>query len=71
MSSGTAHTEPMFIASDAAEQAAFAAEFLARAILDSVERQSVARVALSGGTTPAEAYRRLARFALPWEESQH
>lgn len=66
MSIATAHAEPMFIASDATEQAAFVAELLARAILDSIDRHAVARVALSGGTTPAEAYRRLARFDLPW-----
>lgn len=55
------------VATDDAELAAFGAELLGRAIQDAVTARGVARVALSGGTTPGETYRRLADFALPWE----
>lgn len=54
------------VASDDAELAALAAELIGRAIADAVRERGVARVALSGGTTPGEAYRRVAAFELPW-----
>jgi len=54
------------VAADLAEHAAFTAELMARAIDEAVRQRSVARVALSGGNTPAEAYRRLAALDLPW-----
>lgn len=49
------------------EMAAFGAELLGRAIVSAVSARGVARVALSGGSTPGETYRRLAKLALPWE----
>jgi 6-phosphogluconolactonase len=55
------------VARDDAELAAFAAELMGRAIDGAVRERGVARVALSGGTTPGEAYRRVAGFALPWD----
>jgi 6-phosphogluconolactonase len=50
------------------EQATLAAELLARAIHDAVEARGVARVALSGGTTPSDTYRHLASLTLPWSQ---
>jgi len=54
-------------AEDALEHAALAAELLARGIHEAVQARGVARVALSGGTTPGPAYRRLAGMALPFD----
>jgi 6-phosphogluconolactonase len=54
------------VAADPAEHAALAAELVARAIDEAVRARGVARVALSGGETPVEAHRRLARLRLPW-----
>ncbi len=54
------------VASSDDELAAFAAEYIGRAIMDAVASRGVARVALSGGTTPGAAYRRVAEFDLPW-----
>lgn len=55
------------IADDRAQHAAFAAELCARAISSAVDERGVARVALSGGSTPSEAYQLLATLSLPWE----
>jgi 6-phosphogluconolactonase len=63
-------SEEMLVARDDGELAAFAAELLGRAIASAVKERGVARVALSGGTTPGEAYRRLAGFALPWDRGE-
>src|SRR5262249_6700979 len=52
-------TAETVVGKDKQEHAALAAELLARAIESAVARRGVARVALSGGTTPAEAYRTL------------
>lgn len=49
------------------ELAAFGAELIGRAIAAAVASRGVARVALSGGSTPGETYRRLADLALPWD----
>ncbi len=54
------------VASTQEEQAAMAAELLARAIQEAVDARGVARVALSGGTTPSDTYRHLAGLSLPW-----
>lgn len=59
--------QEILVAADRAEHAALAAELLARAIVAAVDEQGVARVALSGGTTPSEAYQRLAALALPFD----
>lgn len=60
----------VLVAADAAEHAALAAELMARAIHGAVEERGVARLALSGGSTPAEAYRRLAALDLPWARTE-
>jgi 6-phosphogluconolactonase len=56
----------VLVAKGRAEHAAFAAELLGRAIASAASERGAARVALSGGSTPAEAYQRLAELALPW-----
>jgi 6-phosphogluconolactonase len=69
MSGASPVTVPeILVASDRDEHAALAAELIARAIVAAVEARGVARVALSGGTTPAEAYRKLAALALPFDQ---
>jgi 6-phosphogluconolactonase len=62
--------EETIVAKDAAEQAALAAELLARAITEAAAARGVARIALSGGSTPSEAYQRLAALSLPWEQTE-
>jgi 6-phosphogluconolactonase len=54
------------VARDDVELAAFAAELTGRAVMDAVRGRGTARVALSGGSTPRPAYRRIADFDLPW-----
>jgi 6-phosphogluconolactonase len=56
------------VAGSREEHAALAAELLARAIQSAVDERGVARVALSGGTTPSDTYRALAGLALPWSK---
>lgn len=56
----------LIVAADIDEHAAFAAELMARAIWAAIEQRGAAFVALSGGSTPSEAYRRLASMDLPW-----
>lgn len=58
----------VIVARDRDEHAAFAAELIGRAIVKAVDERGVARVALSGGTTPAEAYRKVAALALPFDK---
>src|SRR4051794_32209511 len=65
--SSVASTETI-VAGSQEEQAAMAAELLARAIHEAVETRGVARVALSGGTTPSDTYRHLASLALPFRQ---
>jgi 6-phosphogluconolactonase len=55
------------VARDREELAALASELMARALREAVDRRGVARVALSGGTTPAETYQRLRGYELPFE----
>lgn len=55
------------VAADEHEHTAFAAELVARAIVEAVRERGVARVALSGGGTPGATYRKLASMALPFE----
>ena len=59
--------DEVMVARDPREHAAFAAELLARAIVEAVAARGVARVALSGGSTPSDAYRALAGYALPFD----
>ena len=56
------------VAKDRSEHAALGAEFLARAITEAVDQRGIARVALSGGTTPSETYQRLAALKLPFDK---
>ncbi len=69
-SSSSGGAGEVIVAADAAEHAALAAELMARAIDAAIDERGIARVALSGGTTPAEAYRRLAELDLPWERTE-
>lgn len=62
--------EEAIVAKDAAEHAKLAAELMARAITAAVEARGVARIALSGGSTPSPAYQRLAELALPWAQTE-
>jgi 6-phosphogluconolactonase len=57
----------VLVARDRAEHAALGAELLGRAIVAAVEARGVARVALSGGSTPSETYQKLAAMALPFD----
>lgn len=50
-----------------AELATLTAELLGRAIDDAVRARGIARIGLSGGTSPGPAVRALAALALPWE----
>jgi 6-phosphogluconolactonase len=56
------------VARDPIEHAAFAAEMLARAIAEAVDKHGVARVAISGGETPVQTHRNLASLALPFDK---
>lgn len=69
-SSGPSAREEVIVATDADEHAALACELMARAIYAAATERGVARIALSGGTTPAQAYRRLAALSLPWEATE-
>ncbi|AUX23568.1 6-phosphogluconolactonase [Sorangium cellulosum] len=62
--------EETCVASDAAELARLGAELMARAITEAIGARGVARIALSGGSTPSEAYQRLAALALPWDQTE-
>lgn len=62
--------DEVLIAGNPDEQARFASELLGRAISSAVEERGVARVALSGGSTPGETYRRLAANALPFDRAE-
>lgn len=55
------------LADDKAQHAALAAEVMARQIASAVDERGVARVALSGGSTPRDAYQHLASLSLPFE----
>jgi 6-phosphogluconolactonase len=55
------------IANGREEHARQAAELCARGITSAVDERAVARVALSGGATPSEAYQYLSSLALPWD----
>ena len=69
MSAGTRHASmETIVAGSREEHTALAAELLARAIQGAIDDRGVARVALSGGTTPSDTYRFLAGLALPWSQ---
>ncbi len=57
----------VIVATDHAEHARIAAEVLARAIVAAADARGVARIALSGGSTPSETYQRLGALALPFD----
>ncbi|EYF07543.1 6-phosphogluconolactonase [Chondromyces apiculatus] len=63
---GPEHEETVIAKGDD-ELANFGAELLARAITDAVNARGIARVALSGGSTPVPAYVKLASYDLPWD----
>lgn len=54
------------VAADDAELSALSAELIGRAVVEAVRERGVARVALSGGSTPGATYRKVATFELPW-----
>jgi 6-phosphogluconolactonase len=56
------------VAKDKSEHAALAAELIGRAIMSAVQERGVARIALSGGSTPSPAYQAVARLALPFDK---
>jgi 6-phosphogluconolactonase len=56
------------VARDPTEHAAFAADLLARAIIEAVDKRGVARVAVSGGETPVQTHKNLAAFSLPFDK---
>ncbi|HVY48677.1 MAG TPA: 6-phosphogluconolactonase [Minicystis sp.] len=58
----------VLVAASPEEHAALAAELFARAIQEAVDTRGVARVALSGGSTPRPAHHRLAEQALPFDK---
>lgn len=62
-----AREQETLVAADDTELAALSAELMGRAIAEAVTERGVARVALSGGTAPRDAYRLLAELALPWD----
>ncbi len=57
----------LVVAATKAEHAALSGELLAQAIWTAVRERGIARIALSGGTTPADAYRHAAALSLPWD----
>ncbi|WP_433937610.1 6-phosphogluconolactonase [Sorangium cellulosum] len=62
--------EETCVAQDTAELARLGAELMARAITAAIEARGVARIALSGGSTPSGSYQRLAALSLPWERTE-
>ncbi|WP_437694160.1 6-phosphogluconolactonase [Sorangium sp. So ce176] len=62
--------EETCVARDTAELARLGAELMARAIAAAIEARGVARIALSGGSTPSGSYQRLAALSLPWERTE-
>lgn len=64
--SGGAGPGELLVAADARELAALAGELMARAIHSAIEQRGVARVAISGGSSPLDTYRHLASLDLPW-----
>lgn len=57
----------LVVASDPMDLARQAAEQLASSLDLALAERERAQIALAGGTTPSEAYRRLAQEHLPWE----
>ncbi|NUQ74989.1 MAG: 6-phosphogluconolactonase [Polyangiaceae bacterium] len=58
----------LVVASDRAEHAALAGELMAQAMWTAIRERGHCRVAVSGGSTPAEAYRYIAGLRLPWDK---
>lgn len=59
--------DEIVVAKDKAEHAAICAELFARAIHEAVQERGVARLALSGGSTPSDAYKALGALSLPFD----
>lgn len=66
---GSAPMETL-VAASAEEQAALGAELIARAIHEAILERGVARIALSGGSTPRLAYEHLGRQRLDWPRTE-
>jgi len=69
MSQASREPEILVAASDT-ELSSLGAEVVARAIDEAVRDRGVARIALSGGSTPAPTYRALAGYQLPWSQTE-
>ena len=69
MSATPASLPDIVVASSADELDVLAAELMARAIHGAISARGVARIALSGGTTPLGAYRRLAGMHLDFSRT--
>jgi 6-phosphogluconolactonase len=67
MSTEKTSESEILVAPDRAEHAVLAADLLAGAIVEAIAHRGVARVALSGGTTPSDTYQRLASMTLPFD----
>ena len=68
LSSSVTGPGEIVVATDKAEHAALAGEVMAQAMWTAIQDRGLCRVALSGGSTPAEAYRYLAALRLPWDK---
>jgi 6-phosphogluconolactonase len=66
-SSGGAGAGEVIVASDKAEHASLSGELIAQELYRAVKDRGVARIALSGGSTPVEAHRYIAALSLPWD----
>jgi len=66
--SASSGAHEVVVARDAAEHASLCAEMLGRALSEAVRERGVGRAALSGGTTPLDAYARLGALALSWDD---
>jgi len=60
----------VLVAANDVELASLAAELIARGVDEAARERGIARVALSGGSTPAPAYRALAAYDLPWSQTE-
>ena len=69
MSAEESRTEAL-VAFDAEQLVELAASALAGAIEEAVASRGVARIALSGGSTPGPVYARLAKLELPWARTE-
>ena len=58
----------LIVATDAAQAAANAAQWIASALREDIAARGVATLAVSGGNTPRPMLQALARETLPWRQ---